>query len=195
MANKLQHTYVRLTTWSETMSKIGIFFGTDTGTTRRIAKMIAKELGDLAEKPLNINRAEPGTLAEYDYLILGTPTLGTGQLPGLSAECQAESWEEYMDNLDELDLEGKKVALYGLGDQVNYPDEFVDALGELYDAIADTGAEMVGRWPTEGYEYGSSAAEDGDEFVGLVIDNDNQSDQNAARVSTWLEQVKGEMGL
>ncbi|MCM2680436.1 flavodoxin [Echinimonas agarilytica] len=177
------------------MSKIGIFFGTDTGTTRKISKLIAKELGELAAKPLNINRAEPDALTAYEYLILGTPTLGEGQLPGLSSDCQTDSWEEYMDNFEELDLTGKKVALFGLGDQVNYPNEFVDALGELYDAVAETGAEMLGRWSVEGYEYEASCAEDGEEFVGLVIDNDNQSDKNAARVSQWVEQVLAEMEL
>lgn len=176
------------------MAKIGIFFGTDTGTTRKIAKMMAKALGDTADKPLNINRIDADTLAGYDCLILGTPTLGEGQLPGLSSECQAESWEEFMPNFDELNLEGKKVALYGLGDQVNYPDEFVDALGELYDAVVETGAEVVGEWPVDGYTFNASQAVDEDVFVGLVLDNDNQSDQHEVRISTWLETVKTEFG-
>lgn len=178
------------------MSKVGIFFGTDTGNTRKIAKMIYKDLGeDLADKPLNINRVDADTLAAYELLILGTPTYGSGELPGLSAECQAESWEEFMPNFDELDLEGKKVALYGLGDQVNYPDEFLDALGELHEAVTDSGAETCGAWPTDGYEYESSGAEDDDVFVGLALDNDNQSSLTAERLATWIAQVKSEFGL
>lgn len=178
------------------MSKVGIFFGTDTGTTRKVAKMIYKELGeDAADKPLNINRIDGDTLTGYDLLILGTPTYGSGELPGLSAECQAESWEEFMPNFDELDLSGKKVALYGLGDQVNYPEEFLDALGELYEAVEECGAEVCGEWPTDGYEYESSGAEVDDAFVGLAIDNDNQSNLTAERLSTWLEQVKSEFGV
>ncbi|MBD1388203.1 flavodoxin [Neiella sp. HB171785] len=178
------------------MAAIGIFFGTDTGTTRKIAKMMHKALGDdLADKPLNINRVDADTLMGYDFLILGTPTLGEGQLPGLSSECQAESWEEFMPNFDEMDLADKKVALYGLGDQVNYPDEFVDGLGELYDAVAECGAEMVGSWPAEGYTFNSSQALDEDEFVGLVLDNDNQSDQHAERIEAWLTDVKAAFGV
>ena len=177
------------------MAKLGIFFGTDTGTTRKIAKLIHNELADVADKPLNINRVDASTLASYDYLILGTPTLGEGQLPGLSAECQEESWEEFLPNFDELDLSGKKVALYGLGDQINYPDEFVDGLGELYDAIAATGAEIVGQWPTDGYTFNDSQAVEDDCFVGLVLDNDNQSDLHAERISTWLASVKVAFGL
>ncbi|GGA76855.1 flavodoxin [Neiella marina] len=178
------------------MAAIGIFFGTDTGTTRKIAKMMHKALGDdLADKPLNINRIDADTLMGYDFLILGTPTLGEGQLPGLSSECQAESWEEFMPNFDDMDLANKKVALYGLGDQVNYPDEFVDGLGELYDAVAECGAEMVGSWPAEGYTFNSSQALDEDEFVGLVLDNDNQSDQHTARIEAWLTDVKAAFGV
>ncbi|GAA5214884.1 flavodoxin [Corallincola platygyrae] len=177
------------------MANIGIFFGTDTGTTRKVAKMIHKALGeDKADKPLNINRVEADTLLAYDFLILGTPTLGEGQLPGLSCDCQAESWEEFMPTLEEMDLSGKKVALYGLGDQINYPNEFVDGLGELYDAIADAGAEIVGSWPADGYTFEESGALDEDgRFVGLVIDNDNQSDLTSDRVATWLAQLESEL--
>ncbi|RCU52543.1 MULTISPECIES: flavodoxin [Corallincola] len=177
------------------MAKVGIFFGTDTGNTRKVAKQIFNSLGaEVADKPLNINRIDADTLLSYDVLILGTPTLGEGQLPGLSSECQTESWEEFMPNFDELDLEGKKVALYGLGDQVNYPDEFVDALGELYDAVDECGAEVIGSWPTDGYTFNESQAVDEDgRFVGLVLDNDNQSDLTADRVATWLAQLESEL--
>jgi len=37
-----------------TMNKIGMFFGTETGTTRLIAKKMQKKLGDeLCDKPVN----------------------------------------------------------------------------------------------------------------------------------------------
>ena len=178
------------------MSKVGIFFGTDTGSTRKIAKMIFKELGEaIADKPLNINRVDVDDLLAYDRLILGTPTYGSGELPGLSAECQAESWEEFMPNFDDLDLSSKKIALYGLGDQVNYPEEFLDALGELYEAVEECGAEVCGQWPTDGYEYSASGAEVDDTFVGLALDNDNQSSLTGERLSRWITKIKGEFGL
>ena len=176
------------------MSKIGIFFGTDTGTTRKIAKQIYRSLGaEVADKPVNINRVDAAIFDSYDRFILGTPTYGHGELPGLEAECQEASWAEFVPELSDVDLTGKVIALYGLGDQVNYADEFVDALGELYDVVTDAGAEVVGFWPTDGYEYSSSAAEYEGEFVGLVLDNDNQADLHEQRLSAWLEQVQKEM--
>ncbi|WP_432467888.1 flavodoxin [Agarivorans sp. Z349TD_8] len=179
------------------MADIGIFFGTDTGTTRKIAKMIQQQLGaDLCDKPLNINRVDVDTLTSYKMLILGTPTLGEGQLPGLASDCQAESWDEFLPQLEDADFASIKVALYGLGDQVNYASEFVDGLGELYDAMAETGAELIGEWPADGYTFDDSAAllENG-KFAGLVLDNDNQSELHPERISGWLEQIKSEFNL
>ena len=64
------------------MAKIGIFFGTDTGRTRLIAKQIAKKLGDAAESPVNIGRTTLANFLAFDRLIVGSPTLGDGELPG-----------------------------------------------------------------------------------------------------------------
>ena len=78
------------------MAKIGIFFGTDTGNTRRIAKDIQTFLGaDVAAKPVNIRTSSVDDLLKYDSLILGTPTYGEGELPGLSNGTSTESWAEF----------------------------------------------------------------------------------------------------
>jgi len=78
----------------------------------------------------------------------------------------------YLGRLDELDLTGKKVALYGLGDQVGYPEWFLDAMGYLHSKLLERGATAVGYWPTDGYEFEGSKAltEDGSQFVGLALD-------------------------
>ncbi len=178
------------------MAKVGIFFGSDTGKTRKVAKLIHESFAsDEVAAPVNINKAGIEDLLAYDYLILGTPTLGDGALPGLDADCQAESWAEFVPELEAADLSGKKVALFGLGDQASYSDAFVDALGELYDIISETGASVVGFWPNEGYEFNSSNALDGDDFVGLVIDQDNQSSLTPERVKSWVSALKSEFAL
>ncbi|PWC22469.1 flavodoxin [Brenneria roseae subsp. roseae] len=172
------------------MSTIGIFFGTDTGKTRKIAKLIKQKLGEQAAEPVNINRASVDDLLAYDVLILGTPTLGDGQLPGLDAECMSESWAEFADDLANADLSGKTVALFGLGDQVAYPDAFVNALGELYDIVSEAGANIIGTWPAEGYTFSDSSALENGSFVGLVLDQDNQQDLTEARVTQWVSQLQ-----
>jgi len=175
------------------MGKIGIFFGSDTGNTRRVAKSIHKKLGDDADAPVNVNKASVGDLLKYDALILGTPTLGDGELPGLTSGGSAESWEEFLPQLKGVDLSGKVVALFGLGDQEGYGHEFVDALIFIYDQVIESGATVVGAWPTDGYSFEASKAVVDGEFVGLVIDHDNQKDLTEERVDEWLEIVKPEL--
>lgn len=177
------------------MANVGLFFGTDTGNTRKLAKLIKKKLGDAVADPLNINRATPEDFLAYDKLILGTPTLGSGELPGQTAGAAEESWEEFLVQIDGADFSGKTLAFYGLGDQAGYPDEFVDALGHLHDFFRDRGAQIVGGWSTEGYDFATSAAERDGEFVGLVLDQDNQSDQTEERLSAWLALIAPALGL
>ena len=171
------------------MAKVGIFFGTDTGNTRKIAKAIAQKLGDVASKPDNIKNVEVDALLAYDVLIMGSPTYGEGELPGLSAGTSTESWEEFLPKLAGADFSGKTIALYGLGDQEGYPGNFVDALGMLYDAFADAGAKFIGFTSTDGYSYDRSKAELDGQFVGLVLDEDNQKDQTEARLNAWLADI------
>ncbi|MGR9085844.1 MAG: flavodoxin [Gammaproteobacteria bacterium] len=173
------------------MAKVGIFFGTDTGNTRKVAKSIAKQLGDdIAAKPVNINKAAVDDLLGFDVLILGTPTYGEGELPGLTSGASTESWEEFMPQLAGTDFSGKTIALYGLGDQAGYPGNFVDAMGMLYDAFCDCGARFIGFTGTEGYEFDRSKAVLDDQFVGLVLDEDNQKELSEARLSDWLSAIR-----
>ncbi len=64
-------------------------------------------------------------------LILGIPTWDFGEIQ--------EDWEAVWDQLDDLNLEGKIVALYGLGDQLGYGEWFLDALGMLHDKLSTKG--------------------------------------------------------
>lgn len=175
------------------MARIGIFFGTDTGRTRLIAKQIAKKLGDAADAPVNIGRTTLADFLAYDALIVGSPTLGDGMLPGESTGLSQPSWEEFVPQLAGADLSGKTIAIFGLGDQKKYADEFVDAIGLLHHAFATRGARLVGRWPTNGYDFASSQAVDGNEFLGLAIDQHHQPALTEERIDRWLAQIKPEL--
>lgn len=175
------------------MDKIGIFFGTDTGRTRLVAKQIAKKLGEVAAAPVNIGRTTLADFLAHDRLIVGSPTLGDGELPGESTGLSQPSWEEFLPQLADVDLSGKTIAIFGLGDQQKYPDEFVDAIGILHDAFVACGATVVGRWPVAGYEFKASRAVDGDHFLGLAIDQHHQAMLSESRIDAWLEQIKPEL--
>lgn len=172
------------------MSKIGIFFGTDTGTTRLIAKKIYGALGEsLADKPKNINRVSPAELLQYDALILGTPSYGVGDLPGLAVGCQEANWAEFVPYLDGVDLTGKRVALFGLGHQERYASRFASSLIQLYRVFYGYGATIVGRWSTDGYQFEHSDSLIDGQFVGLVVDQRSQPHLTEQRIAAWLAQV------
>lgn len=175
------------------MARIGIFFGTDTGRTRLLAKQIARKLGDAADAPVNVGRTRVEDFLAYEALILGSPTLGAGELPGLSTGLSQPSWEEFLPQLADADLSGKRIAIYGLGDQKKYPDEFVDAIGLIHDELLARGARVIGHWPVEGYEFTASRAVDGNHFLGLAIDQINQPLLTEARVDAWLAQIRPEL--
>jgi flavodoxin I len=93
-------------------------------------------------------------------------------------------------DLEEMDLKGKTIALFGLGDQKGYPENFLDGVGILAEIFEARGASMVGFTSTEGYSYESSRAERGDQFCGLAIDYESQGSLNKERVTAWVEKLK-----
>lgn len=168
---------------------IGLFYGSSTCYTEMAGEKIRERLG--AERVDIFNIADTPVIQAqfYDYLIFGIPTWDYGELQ--------EDWEEIWPELDDLELSGKKVALYGLGDQVGYPEWFLDALGYLHDKLIERGATIYGYWPSAGYEFENSKAltPDSEQFVGLALDEENEFDKSAERISRWCQQVLAEFGL
>ena len=182
------------------MNKIGMFFGTQTGTTRLVAKKMYKLLGDdIAEKPVNVNRISPDDLLQYDVLILGTPSYGEGDIPGKDVGCLESNWAEFLQTFGTPDLTGKTIAMFGLGAQERYSDRFASSLAALYNFFKGLGAEMIGDWPLEGYSFNFSASVVDGRFVGLIIDQRTQGMHTDERLKQWVEQVKpalaGRLGL
>jgi flavodoxin I len=176
------------------LSRIGIFFGTESGTTRLIAKRIAKgltlRLGEgVVAKPLNVNRIEPKDLGAFDALILGTPTYGDGVLPGQDNGTKETNWAEFLPRLNGQDLSGVRVAVFGLGDQETYPKHFLDAMADLHACFAGLGAEMLGAWPVEGYEFKQSRAVHDGHFLGLALDQHLQHLLTDQRIEAWLDDL------
>ncbi|WP_339811045.1 flavodoxin [uncultured Imperialibacter sp.] len=165
------------------MAKIGIFFGSTEGHTEGVVNKIQELFGDDAEL-VNVNSASADDMDPFPYLILACPTWEIGRLQ--------EDWDGFIDEIEEVNYEGKKVAYLGLGDADGYPDTFLDALGIIHDRIKDKGATFVGAWPTEGYNFEASKGVVDGKFLGLAIDEDNQSDLTDARVRQWVVDLKKE---
>ncbi|GAA5316482.1 MAG: flavodoxin FldB [Candidatus Pelagadaptatus aseana] len=172
---------------------IGLFYGSSTCYTEmageKIQQAFSQTPGAPAVDTFNITDTPIVEAGFYDFIIFGIPTWDYGELQ--------EDWEEIWDDIDELDLTGKKVAVYGMGDQEGYPEWFVDAMGYLYHKARKCGAEMVGHWPNQGYEFEASKAltTDQSHFVGLALDDETQFEQSDDRIRQWVAQLHHEFGL
>lgn len=165
------------------MKKIGLFYGAKAKKTAEIAKKIEKEFGE-GLTAVAVEDAWSKDFEEFDQLIIGTSTWFDGELPTY--------WDEVIPELVSLDMKNKKVAIFGLGDQVNYPDNFVDGIGILAEAMEGVGAKIVGETSPEGYEFDQSRALKDGKLLGLAIDMENQPDKTDERIKTWCKQIKKE---
>lgn len=169
------------------MAKIGLFYGSTTGNTLKVAELIRKAFGPEPVQLVDVGRASPADLKDYDVLILGTSTWHWGGLQ--------DEWANFEDKLTPETLAGKSVAFFGVGDQKRYPDHFVDGMGLLYEKVNPTGAKVVGGWSKDGYHYEASAAEVDGRLVGLALDEDNESGATPSRIEAWVQQLKKELHL
>lgn len=166
------------------MSKIGIYYGSTTGNTQDIAEEIAKKL-NVTKADLHDVSNSVADFSGYDILLFGSSTLGFGDLQ--------DDWESFIDKVKQADLTRKKIALFGCGDSSSYSDTFCDAVGKIYHAIKDKGCQIVGKINTDGYTFDDSEALIDNQFVGLLIDNDNESKQTEERISSWIKKLKNEI--
>lgn len=176
---------------------VGIVYGSCTGGTQACADQIREAFGsDVAADPIDIDTlASPdevaAVLAEHQALVVGAPTWNTGS----ETERSGTGWDAlYYSSFPDFKsvLEGKKVAVFGLGDQVSYADYFCDAAGELHDVFEGMGSTMLGAWPMDGYEHEASECVRGDKFCGLLLDVVNQDDLTDGRIRRWVSQLKDE---
>jgi flavodoxin I len=166
--------------------KAALLYSTSTGNTETAAGYLAAATGLEA---VDIGDVDVETIKACDSLIVGAPTWNTGA----DEERTGTEWDAFLyGDLTALDLKGKKVAVFGMGDQAGYADNFCDAMDELASCFEKQGATIVGAWPTAGYEHEESKSVRGDNFVGCAFDEDNQPDMSEERANKWIEQIKGE---
>jgi flavodoxin II len=169
-----------------TSKRIGIFYGSTTCYTEMAGEKIQAQLQAMLGQSVDLFDIKDTSLnksQEYDIILFGISTWDFGELQ--------EDWESTWDDIATLNLNGKTLALFGLGDQMGYAEWFQDALGMLHDELIVLDADIVGYWPVEGYEFIASKGltEDGEYFVGLSLDDENQFDVSDQRIQQWCEQI------
>ena len=104
------------------MKKIGIFYGSTTGTTESVAEQIASHLGVGSSEVYNVGNTDAKVAEEYELLILGSSTWGSGELQ--------DDWYDFLEQ-----LAGKGATFIGTADPSDY----------TYDAsTAEIDGQLVG---------------------------------------------------
>jgi flavodoxin I len=163
---------------------IALIYSFNTRNTIKAAKEIKAAFSKTSIEELNAEEITGKKFLEYKYLILGVPTWFDGEIPNY--------WDEFLPELQTLDLKGKKIAIFGNGDQVGYPGNFVDGIGIMGEILESLGATIVGETAIKGYSFEKSLALKNGKFSGLALDFENQLSLNKKRISDWVSQLKKE---
>lgn len=166
------------------MKKIAIIYSFNTKKTGKVAERIKEYFDSDQVEMVNAEDITEEVFLSYDQIIMGVATWFDGELPNF--------WDEFVPALEDMDLKGKKIALYGLGDQKGYPENFLDGAGLMAEILEAQGAELVGFTSVDGYEFEGSLALRDDQFCGLAIDYENQGSMNKERIAAWVDQLKKE---
>jgi len=168
------------------MKKIGMFWGSSSDNTKTAAEFIAEylEMNDVEIESFDIAEIGTDKILEFDNIIIGCPTWNIGELQ--------EDWDAIFADYEKLDFSGKTAAFFGCGDQVGYPDNFLDALGILGKPFMEHGGSLIGKCSRDEYEFRESVGLEGDNLLGLGLDYDNEDEKCEDQMIMWLENIMGE---
>jgi len=164
---------------------IGLFYGSDTGTTEEITNDIVAYFENI--DTYEICDVSTANFDTYQHIILGLSTWYDGDLQS--------DWERFFEDFKTINFTNKKVAIYGLGDQIGYPEYFIDGVGILAKEVLKNGGKVVGHWSSTSYRFTESRATVPNcvnLFYGLAIDEDNESSLTQKRIELWINKVKKE---
>ncbi len=167
------------------MKKTVLMYWPIGGNVETSAKIFNKIDNTIILKP--IREVEQKDFEAADRIIIGSSTVGEETW----GEEKANSpWADFFKVLNSIDWTGKKVAIFGLGDQVRWPRHFVDGMAVIHEKLNTLGANVQGEWPIEGYDFEESEAQKGDHFVGLALDEDNEPELSEERIKAWLKTLQ-----
>ncbi|MCF8227942.1 MAG: flavodoxin [Bacteroidales bacterium] len=174
------------------MRKIGIIYWPKGGNVESVAERIFNQFDKSYTDLFDASEISATDIVNYDFLIIGGSTTGSETWHDVA---KTNKWNDILGKLDDINLENKIVAVFGLGDQILWPGNFVDSMIELRDEFEKRGARIVGEWPTTGYKFTDSRSVVDGKFVGLAIDEDQQAELTNNRIQRWTDQIKKEFGL
>lgn len=174
------------------MKKILLLFWGKKGNVERAARKVYSQFDPSEIDIFDVVSFDVSKIKNYKMFILGGSTIGAENWIDVKDD---NEWNRFFVKIRKFDLSGMKVAFFGLGDQVLYPENFVDGLSVFKEEMEKTGIKIIGYWPTDGYIFTDSAGMKDDKFFGLALDLDRQDELTDERVNKWAKQIKAEAGL
>lgn len=168
------------------MNKVLLIYWPLSGNVDLSATKMADQLKAYSLTKKTIDTITTNDLKESDNWIVGGSTVGSHVW--MDAD-DSNKWLAFFKLLNDVDLTTKTVAFFGLGDQILYPHHYVDGLGIFQEEFSKRNANIVGRWPIEGYNFYDSEGMENKEFFGLALDEDQQPELTDDRIAAWLKQI------
>jgi len=164
------------------MEKIALIYSFNSKKSAIVAEKIYNEFNKTDIEKINTEDITEETFINYSNFVLSVPTWFDGELPNY--------WDEFVPALEDMDLKGKTIAVFGNGNQRDYPENFVDGIGILGVLFEKQGAKLIGETSVDGYNFEGSKAVRGNTFMGLAIDQDTQAKLTDERIKKWVEEIK-----
>ena len=108
------------------MKKVLLLFWGKGGNVERAADKVYAMFPSEQIDMFDVVSFDVSTINDYHLIILGGSTIGAEIWTDVKDD---NEWSRFFTAVAGIDLSGKYVAFFGLGDQVLYPDHYVDALG------------------------------------------------------------------
>jgi flavodoxin I len=172
------------------MKKIVLLYWPKEGSVEIAAKKIYACFESSVIDIFDVDSFDTSHLSDYEMIIMGNSTVGAENWEDADAD---NKWNKFFREIKVHDLSNKKIALFGLGNQILYPAHFVDGLGILNDEVSKFNGKLIGKWSTEGYSYTDSEGIEDDMFFGLALDEDTESELTDERIGKWTNILKKEL--
>ncbi len=174
------------------MKKVVLLYWGKGGNVEKAANTIYQQFDPEIIDIFPLDNFNVENLDQYKLVILGGSTVGAENWQDATND---NMWNNFLRKIENKDLSKLTFAAFGLGNQVLYPNHFVDGLGFFNEEISKTNAKVIGKWPTEGYSFTDSEGEENGMFYGLALDEDTEPELTAERAKKWTDELKKEMGF
>ncbi|MCF6342674.1 MAG: flavodoxin [Bacteroidales bacterium] len=174
------------------MKKIVVLFWGKAGNVERAARKVYAMFDADVTDIFDVDSFDVNTIENYELIIWGGSTIGAESWLDTKAN---NEWNRFFRNIENFDLSGKFIAFFGLGDQVLYPEHFVDGLGVFNEEAEKVNGKIIGQWPADGYKFSDSDGIADGLFYGLALDLDNQDDLTDERIKKWTDRLKAASGF